>query len=159
DLPTALFTEQMAYLTAETEVVGLGDGLRRLADGTQRRSMVAVTFDDGTAEFAEVALPVLEEHDVTVALFVAQPILEGRRTFTGGCVPLSGSALGDAVSTGLVDVGSHTHGHALLDRLPPDRIDDELDQSIELVGERLHVQPRHFAYPKAVMGSSAADTA
>ena len=79
--------------------------------------------------------------------------------FPDAGVPLSWSALGDAVATGLVDVGSHTHHHALLDRLPKPEIDDELDRSIELIGERLGVRAAHFAYPKAVMGSVAADAA
>jgi peptidoglycan/xylan/chitin deacetylase (PgdA/CDA1 family) len=56
-------------------------------------------------------------------------------------------------------VGSHTHGHRLLDRLPPDQVDDELDRSIELVGEHLGRPPVDFAYPKAVAGSAAADQA
>jgi hypothetical protein len=34
---------------------------------------------------------------------------------------------------------------------------DELDRSIALVAERVGTAPRHFAYPKAVPGSDAAD--
>ena len=63
------------------------------------------------------------------------------------------------MSTGLVGVGSHTHTHALLDRLPVGQIEGELDRSIDLIGERLGVPARHFAYPKAVMGSPAAHAA
>ncbi len=159
DLPTSLFAEQMAALAAETEVVTLTEGLRRLAEGDDRSPLVAVTFDDGTADFAEVAVPVLEEHRVPVTLYVATEFIDEGRDFPDAGTPLSWPALRDAVSTGLVDVGSHTHGHALLDRLPPDRIDDELDRSIELIGDHLGVRAAHFAYPKAVMGSTAADAA
>jgi peptidoglycan/xylan/chitin deacetylase (PgdA/CDA1 family) len=56
-------------------------------------------------------------------------------------------------------VGSHTHGHRLLDRLPPRQVDDELDHSIALIGEHLGTPPLDFAYPKAVAGSAAADRA
>ena len=60
DLPVDLFADQMAALVAETEVVTLSDGLARLADRSAPRvPMVAVTFDDGTADFTEVALPVM----------------------------------------------------------------------------------------------------
>jgi peptidoglycan/xylan/chitin deacetylase (PgdA/CDA1 family) len=59
----------------------------------------------------------------------------------------------------LVSVGSHTHTHALLDRLPTERVVEELDRSIELIGDRLGVAARHFAYPKAVRGSGAAEAA
>jgi hypothetical protein len=47
----------------------------------------------------------------------------------------------------------------LLDRLPVGQVDGELERSIDLIGERLGVRARHFAYPKAVMGSPAADAA
>ena len=36
DLPTSLFAEQMAALAAETEVVTLTEGIRRLADDAHR---------------------------------------------------------------------------------------------------------------------------
>jgi peptidoglycan/xylan/chitin deacetylase (PgdA/CDA1 family) len=47
----------------------------------------------------------------------------------------------------------------MLDRLPVPEIDGELDRSIELIRSHLGIHPEHFAYPKAVMGSPAADAA
>jgi peptidoglycan/xylan/chitin deacetylase (PgdA/CDA1 family) len=158
DLPVSLFSEQMAHLASQTRVVSLTDGVTALREG-RTEPMVAVTFDDGTADFADVAVPVLIEHRVPVTLYVATDFLERGIEFPDDGVPLSWAALGDAVSTGLVDVGSHTHHHALLDRLPASDIDGELDRSIELIGEHLDVHAAHFAYPKAVMGSPAADAA
>ena len=160
DLPLGLFGDQMATLAAETEVVTLSDGLARLADPEAPRvPLVAVTFDDGTADFTEVALPVMVEHGVPSTLYVATDFVDRGVAFPDDGVPLTWAALGDAVATGLVDIGSHTHQHALLDRLPEAEIDAELDRSVELIGERLGVAARHFAYPKAVMGSPAADRA
>lgn len=159
DLPAARFAEQLAFLAAETKVVTLSDGLARLQRADDDRPLVAVTFDDGTGDFADVAVPLLVEHRVPATLYVATEFLETGRSFPDDGVPLSWPALRDTVSTGLVDVGSHTHGHALLDRLAPARIDAELDRSIELIGSRIGVRASHFAYPKAVMGSAAADAA
>jgi peptidoglycan/xylan/chitin deacetylase (PgdA/CDA1 family) len=159
DLPTGLFAEQLAELRSLATVVTVSEGLARLRDGDGATPMVAVTFDDGTADFAEVALPVLVEHRVPVTLYVASRYLEDGVAFPDDGVPLSWDALRDATTTGLVDVGSHTHGHALLDRLAPDDVDAELDQSIALITDRIGTRPEHFAYPKAVMGSPAADTA
>ncbi|MDQ1467467.1 MAG: hypothetical protein QOH10_1882, partial [Actinomycetota bacterium] len=73
--------------------------------------------------------------------------------------PLSWSALRDACATGLVDVGSHTHTHAVLDRLPPGRVGDELDRSKQLIEDRLGRPCRDFAYPKALPPSAHADIA
>jgi len=160
DLPRSLFEEQMAFLAAETTVVTLSDGLARVADpGAGRTQLVAVTFDDGTADFAEVAVPILAAHGVPATLYVATDFVERGVPFPDGGAALSWDALRDTLSTGLVEVGSHTHGHALLDRLPAAEVDGELDRSIELIGDRLGVQPSHFAYPKAVMGSPVADAA
>src|SRR4051794_8434682 len=89
DLPTSLFVEQMAHLAAETEVVRLTDGLRRLSDGGGREPMVAVTFDDGTADFADVAVPVLVQHQVPATLYVASEFVEEGRDFPDDGVPVS----------------------------------------------------------------------
>jgi peptidoglycan/xylan/chitin deacetylase (PgdA/CDA1 family) len=159
DLPTTLFAEQIGALARETDVVTLSEGIRRLAADEHRSPLVAITFDDGTADFADTALPIIVKHQIPVTLYLATAFVEEQRPFPDDGVPLSWAALGDVVSTGLVDVGSHTHAHALLDRLPADQVDAELDRSIELIGERLGVRAAHFAYPKAVMGSAAADAA
>jgi peptidoglycan/xylan/chitin deacetylase (PgdA/CDA1 family) len=160
DLPTGMFDEQLAYLTEHVTVVPLSEGLARLADpASPREPLVAVTFDDGTADFADEALPVIVRHAVPVTLYVATEFVEHGLPFPDDGRPVSWKALGDAASTGLVDVGSHTHTHALLDRLDPALVGDELDRSIALVGERIGTRPRHFAYPKAVAGSPAADLA
>ncbi len=124
-----------------------------------RAPLVAVTFDDGTADFADEAVPVLVEHRVPATLYVATDFVERGVPFPDDGVPVSWAALRDAVATGFVDLGSHTHGHALLDRLPEDAVAGELDRSVELIGDRVGVRAEHFAYPKAVMGSAAADAA
>ena len=160
DLPGWLFEEQMARLVAGPGVFALDDALT-LLDRPPRpgRDPVVVTFDDGTADFVDTALPILVRHQVPAVVYVATDFIEQGRPFPEDGTPLSWSALAEAVSTGLVTVGSHTHTHALLDRLPAGEVDLELDRSIDLIGERLHVECRHFAYPKALAGSPEADRA
>jgi peptidoglycan/xylan/chitin deacetylase (PgdA/CDA1 family) len=160
DLPVSLFEEQMRFLDDHTDLVTLDDGLRAIdAPQATESSKVAVTFDDGTIDFAELALPVLERHRVPVTLYLATAFVEEQRPFPHNGRPLSWAALRDADSTGLVSVGSHTHRHSLLDRLPPNEVDEELDRSIRLIEERLGTRAAHFAYPKAVPGSPTADLA
>ena len=160
DLPLATFTEQVAFLAAHTNVVSLTEGLAHVADPlASRKPLVAVTFDDGTADFADLAVPVLVEHHVPATIYVATDFIERGAPFPAGGTPLSWGALADTVSTGFVEVGSHTHRHALLDRLPEPEIASELDRSIALIGERTGVPAQHFAYPKALLGSPAAETA
>jgi peptidoglycan/xylan/chitin deacetylase (PgdA/CDA1 family) len=163
DLPVSLFEDQIAFLSEHAAIVSLDDGLRALA--TEPASLnkdprpVAVTFDDGSADFSDLALPVLARHRVPVTLYLATAFIDEHRPFPNDGTPVSWDALRDACSTGLVTLGSHTHSHALLDRLPPNKVDDELDRSIGLIGERLGVTAEHFAYPKALLGSTTAQRA
>ena len=161
DQPLGLFDEQMAWLAAQSRAETLDRAvaqLRGAASPAPGRSVV-VTFDDGTADFVSDALPILVEHQVPATLYVATEFIERQIAFPDAGTPLTWTALAEAVSTGLVTVGSHTHSHALLDRLPEGQVVDELDRSIDLIGERLGVQAQHFAYPKALPGSPAADRA
>src|SRR5262249_17749290 len=99
DLPRDQFDRQIAFLAANATVLTLTDALARLGDvGSPPEPLVAVTFDDGTADFAEVALPVLADHGIPVTLYVATDFVERGVPFPDDGVPLSWSALGDAVS-------------------------------------------------------------
>lgn len=159
DLPTALFGEHMAHLAAQCRTVSLDDGVRGLAGGGAGRdgTSVAVTFDDGTADFVDEALPVLVRNGVPATLYVATDFVESGRAFPHDGRPVSWAGLAEAVSTGLVEIGSHTHTHLLLDRVDGPTAAAELDRSMQLIGDRLGVACRHFAYPKARRGSVAAE--
>ena len=116
DLPLATFTEQVAFLAAHTNVVTLTEGLAHVADPlASREPVVAITFDDGTADFADLAVPVLAQHRAPATIYIATDFIERGVSFPGGGTPLSWAALADTVSTGFVEIGSHTHRHALLD--------------------------------------------
>ncbi|MEZ5168924.1 MAG: polysaccharide deacetylase family protein [Acidimicrobiales bacterium] len=159
DLPGPVFREQMAWLEESGSVVSLDEAVEGLRRGVDLRGRVAVTFDDGTADFHDDALPVLVEHRIPATLFVATAHVDEQLAFPDDGRPATWAALDDALSTGLVTIGSHTHTHALLDRLPEARIAEELDRSTDLIGARLGVAARHFAYPKALRPSAAAEAA
>lgn len=157
DLPTATFDAQMAELAATREVVALDDAVAALIAGDRVDDRAVVTFDDGTADFVDEALPVLVRHGVPATLYVATGHVEEARPFPDDGRPVSWSGLADAVTTGLVTIGSHTHGHVLLDRLAPGAVADDLDRSIGLIGERLGLRADHFAYPKALAPTRGAE--
>jgi peptidoglycan/xylan/chitin deacetylase (PgdA/CDA1 family) len=160
DLPLHLFDAQMAALAASGRVATLDDALATLTGPAPASGdPIVVTFDDGTADFADHALPILQRHAIPACCYVATDFVERGRAFPNDGTPMSWAALADACATGLVTVGSHTHTHALLDRLDARAVDDELDRSIALLGARLGVEARHFAYPKALPGSPHAQRA
>jgi peptidoglycan/xylan/chitin deacetylase (PgdA/CDA1 family) len=165
DLPATLFDEQMAWLADRGAAVSLDDALATLdaldplnddaSDGPDR-DPVAVTFDDGTADLVDVALPILVRHRIPALIYVSTDFVENGRPFPGEGTPMSWAAAREALATGLVSIGSHTHTHALLDRVDEAAAADELDRSIDLIADRLGVEAAHFAYPKAVLGTPAA---
>lgn len=182
DLSPTAFDEQMAWLAASGRVIGLdaavdlldpasgtdGSGDNRRGDGGSGRSdaapgagagrtapddPVVVTFDDGTADLADVATPILVRHGVPATVYLATRYVDEGIAFPDDGTPLSWSAVRDMASTGLVTFGSHTHGHLLLDRLPPVEAAGELDRSRTLIEDALGAPADHFAYPKAVAAS------
>jgi peptidoglycan/xylan/chitin deacetylase (PgdA/CDA1 family) len=158
DLPVELFDEQMASLAGSHDVVSLDEALRVLR-GERVGPCVAVTFDDGTSDLVDLALPVLVRHRIPATWYLATSFIDEQRPFTGTGKPLSWAAVRDACSTGLVSVGSHTHRHLLLDRASAAQVHDELTRSITSIGDNTGTAPLDFAYPKALLGSGAAQAA
>lgn len=158
DLSPELFDAQMAALADAGNVITIDEAVDVLTgDPITKNDPVVVTFDDGTSDFSAHVVPILERHGIPATLYVATDFIERRRDFPHGGAPLSWAALADACATGLVTVGSHTHTHALVDRVAPEFVADELDRSIRLIEDRLGETPRHFAYPKAMGASGLAE--
>jgi peptidoglycan/xylan/chitin deacetylase (PgdA/CDA1 family) len=156
DLSPQAFDEQMAWLAATGRVVTLDaaiDLLAGTAGSDGRDDPVVVTFDDGTADLADHAAPVLERHGVPATVYLATRFVDEGIAFPDDGTPLSWSAVKDMAATGLVTFGSHTHGHLLLDRLAAAQAADELDRSRQLIEDHVGAPAHHFAYPKAVAAS------
>lgn len=65
----AAFADQMAMLARVGRPVHLEEIATRLRSGASLAGLLAVTFDDGYADVAEVALPVLERHGIPATVF------------------------------------------------------------------------------------------
>ncbi len=123
----------------------LRDG-KPLPDGA-----VAITFDDGLADFQDGALPLLERYGFASTLFVTTghvnataawlaPIGEGRRRM------MSWAEIARLPQRN-VECGAHTHSHPELDILPPDAVRHEVRLSKALLEEHLARRVVSFAYP------------
>ena len=162
ELPDAVFDAQMAELAASGRATTLDRALDAVAGPEPPHPAadpVVVTFDDGTADFVDRAVPILVRHGIPALLYVATDFVERGVPFPHDGRPVSWTGLRDAVATGLVEIGSHTDRHLLLDRADRAEAEADLDRSIELVGERVGVAARHFAYPKAVVAGPAVEDA
>jgi peptidoglycan/xylan/chitin deacetylase (PgdA/CDA1 family) len=152
-----MFDEQMAALAHTGNVVSLEAALQALRD-EPHEPCIAVTFDDGTADLVDVALPILVRHRIPSTWYLATSFIDEQRPFESG-PPLTWPAVREACSTGFVSIGSHTHRHRLLDRAADTEVADELDRSIGSITENVGSPPLDFAYPKALLGSSGAQAA
>lgn len=151
DTPPALFERQLATLAAHERLLTLD----QVAAGDHGGGVV-VTVDDGYRDFSDTVLPLLERYRVPAVLYLATSLVAGEGPGPDDPDALTWSQLAEAVASGLVTVGAHTHGHTDLSRAPEQICHDEMARSKELVEDRLGVACRHFAYPWAV-GSAAAD--
>lgn len=114
---------------------------------------VALTFDDGFANFASHALPLLREHGLPATVFVVTNHVGGTNDWGGVRQPgiptlplLDWQALGNVRESG-VAIGAHTRRHPDLTAVPPDDLADEVVGSAEALTQALGEAPRAFAYP------------
>jgi peptidoglycan/xylan/chitin deacetylase (PgdA/CDA1 family) len=151
DLDPAVFDDQLAWLRDQHVVAGLDETVDRLTDPTADGLHVVVTFDDGTDDFVGEALPLLCRHGIPATLYVATAFVGGQ--FPWGAPAISWAGLQDALDTGLVTIGSHTHNHRVMDKADVEAARDEAVRSIGAIEDALGVRPTHFAYPKGVAGT------
>ena len=157
DLPVDTFDRQMAAVARSGAVLTLDEAVAGIRAGRDLAGRVVVTFDDGTADFADHALPVLDCYQVPATVYVATRHIDEQISFPDDGKPLSWAALAECVASGLVTVGSHTHSHRLLDRVDAPTAAAELDRSQELISHHLGVTADHFAYPKALAAAPAVE--
>lgn len=160
DLPRATFTDQLDRLADHALVVDLDTAADLVRGELQPRSEiphVALTFDDGTADWVDVVLPELVVRRMPATFYVATDFVERGRPFPDDGVPTSWRGLVEMSSTGMAKIASHTHTHQILSRSTAAEAERQVDRSAELIEEHVGAPCRHFAYPNAVAPSPAAE--
>lgn len=142
----SMFADQMAWLRERSglTVVGLEEGVVRLAAGTLPGTAVAVTFDDGYADVLTAAAPVLTRYGIpftvfVVTGFVSRPPASGRYLDRQGLRELS--AVAGAT------VGAHGHTHWPLIRLDDAAVRAEFRASRSLLADIVGCRPAAMSYP------------
>ncbi|HWD07548.1 MAG TPA: polysaccharide deacetylase family protein, partial [Actinomycetota bacterium] len=148
--------------------------LRRLADGGYETLTVSafrpallgaterlparpllITFDDGFANFASEALPILQRYGFSATLYATTGFMgdgpaPGRNRY--GDPMLTWGELAEVAAAG-VEVGAHTHRHPMLDTLPHGQAREEIARSKELIEQHLQAPVGSFAYPHGYSSS------
>jgi peptidoglycan/xylan/chitin deacetylase (PgdA/CDA1 family) len=71
-VPPGHLAARLRYLRAHRyAILPLDEACRRLYDGTLPAQSVSITFDDGAADFATAALPILREFDAPATVYLA----------------------------------------------------------------------------------------
>ncbi len=147
-VPPWRLREQLGALrSAGYRLTGLSEALDRAGDG----KTVALTFDDGYADFLDAALPVLAELGATATLYPAVGHLGGPPSWLGRYAdrfsPLLDWSQLRVVAASGVEIGSHGLVHHPLDVLPPAQLAREVSASRARLAEELGVPVRSFCYP------------
>lgn len=139
-------------------VVPLTEIVRDAADG----DAVAITFDDGFANFAESGVPVLRDHGLPATVFVVSDQVGGTNAWGGReqsgipTLPLMGwDGLGALGESGIV-LGAHTRRHPKLDTVAASALSDEIEGGAEEIERRTGRRPVTFAYPYGIAPEAAA---
>lgn len=144
------FRRQVEWLASgKVRVVPLPDLLRL----PPTVNAIALTFDDGFANFAEVAAPLLRDYSLPATLFVVAGHVGGTNAWGGRSDPrvptlplLSWAELGRLAEQG-VRLGGHTRTHPRLTGVGPEALLDELGGATEAIRAETGRRPEEFAYP------------
>jgi peptidoglycan/xylan/chitin deacetylase (PgdA/CDA1 family) len=124
DVSPERFERQLQWLSRRRRVVPLDETLQAPA----RRSLVAITFDDGYRDNLTVALPLVEKFQLPMTLFVAAGFV-GREGY------LSKEELREISAHPLVTIGAHGLWHRHFNRLSTKDARFELVESRRLLSE------------------------
>jgi peptidoglycan/xylan/chitin deacetylase (PgdA/CDA1 family) len=100
------FEQQMRALREFFTVLPLTEAVDRLTAATLPARAAAITFDDGYADNALVALPILKAHGLHATFFVADGYLNGGRMFNDTVIEAVRRVDGPALELGFNSVGN-----------------------------------------------------
>jgi peptidoglycan/xylan/chitin deacetylase (PgdA/CDA1 family) len=120
------FDTLMAWVAQLLRVLPLGEAIGMLREGRLPARAACITFDDGYADNAEVALPILQRHGLCATFFIATGFLDGGRMWNDTIIEsIRRAAAGDLDLTAL-GLGRHGLDSEAARRAAVDHIIDAL---------------------------------
>lgn len=151
--PQAFADQMSAIADAGFRGVSLREAIdHRAARGQWPERSVALTFDDGFANFHDAALPVLTRHGFTATVFVISGHVGSRNDWDdpppglGVHEMLSWPQIAEMSAAG-IEIGAHTRNHKDLRQLSTAEAQEEIGGSRVEIEDRLGQPVESFAYP------------
>jgi peptidoglycan/xylan/chitin deacetylase (PgdA/CDA1 family) len=145
------FEAQMLYLKRHSlRGVSMRELLHAIREGNTR-GLVGLTFDDGYENLLQTVLPVLESLGFTCTSFVLAGMLREQNHWDAEPrMELLGPNGIREVSERGMEVGSHGMNHLKLSSLDPERLEEEVSGSRQILSEVLGKEVEGFCYPYGI---------
>lgn len=101
------FDRQIGLVKACCNIIPLADAVGHLQAGTLPSRAACITFDDGYADNAEIALPILQAHGINATFFVATGFLDGGRMWNDTVIETVRRAPGPLLDATVLGLGCH----------------------------------------------------
>lgn len=146
EIDASAFALQMDALADAFNVIPLSEAVAKLASGTLPPRAACVTFDDGYANNATVALPILQQRSIPACFFIATGFIDGAcmwndvviealRSTEAESLELTGIGLGDHRLGGMADRRSAMRKILpKLKKLDPDARDSAVAALLDIAG-------------------------
>lgn len=116
------FDTLMRLLGRAFQVMPLGRAVAHLRADTLPARALAITFDDGYADNADVALPLLQRHGLPATFFIATGFLDGGRMWNDTIIETLRRCRHDSVDLGAFGLGRFPLGSAAQRRAAVDAL-------------------------------------
>jgi peptidoglycan/xylan/chitin deacetylase (PgdA/CDA1 family) len=127
DLTAEDFEWQMALISKYFTVLSLSDALDLMSKSELPRNSICVTFDDGYADNATVALPILEKWSIPATVFISTGFINGGRMWNDTVIEsfrrLEGNCTLEAIGLG---------------RYVIDKIEDRINSALDVITKIKH---------------------
>ena len=135
------FDQVLGWLSKWFQVLPLDQAVAQLRSGTLPARAAAITFDDGYADNASNALPILKRHGMTATFFVATSFLDGGRMWNDTLIEAIRGCQAESLNLSEAGLGRFKLGTVGERRLAIDRLlvrvkyldRDKRDQAVALV--------------------------
>ncbi|SEQ96428.1 Peptidoglycan/xylan/chitin deacetylase, PgdA/CDA1 family [Nitrosomonas sp. Nm51] len=101
------FEAQIRHLSTHFNILPLHQAIQKLQENTLPSRAACITFDDGYANNAEVALPILQKYNATAAFFIAAGFINGGMMWNDKLIELLRRAPGPVLDLGEIGLDKY----------------------------------------------------